>query len=82
MIKMNANQKRKLQWLTSKIQAEYGRESNGLFSFEVTEAAGNTLVFCASNTTGLRWFQTWYSFHAVIGVRGGVRQYQGNIKVQ
>jgi hypothetical protein len=80
---MNDAQIRKLQSLTRNIDRYYGpaaKMSDAPVTFTAETLPGGQVLFSATNNNDLRWYETCYTFHAFIGPRGGVRQYEGNIR--
>lgn len=80
---MNDAQKRRLQSLTRNIDRYYGparKINEAPFTFAAEALPSGTILFTATNNNGLRWYETTYTFHALIGPRGGVKKYAGNIR--
>lgn len=85
---MNKAQKKCLQRLTQRIQFLHDRiKYDGRMAYRITETEAGGLVFSARNAGGegsgggLRWFETTRDFYAIIGPKGGVRKYEGNIQL-
>lgn len=73
---MTKSQATKLQALTTKLSR---RSVDGSLCFHV-QASGDSLIFAATNIySELRWFERTADFYAIIGPRGGVRKYAGNL---
>ncbi len=83
-------QTRKLQYLTAAIERYHKIFKDGVMSYRLTVLECGAVNFVATNIYGgeggtnggcLRWYESPRNFFAIIGVRGGCRQYEGNIKL-
>lgn len=75
---MNTKQLRALQRLTNMIEDRVGSHTAMTYAVLPVETS-EALVFSASNATQLRWYENACDFFAIIGPRGGVQKYDGNI---
>lgn len=51
--------------------------------YTVERLEAGVLLFCATNVYGdMKWYERTDDCYALIGVRGGVRQYSGSIKLR
>ncbi len=75
---MNTKQLRALQRLTNMIQDCVGSHTAMTYRVLPVETS-EALIFSASNATELRWYEECRDFFAIIGPRGGVQKYDGNI---
>lgn len=86
---MNKSQIHKLQILTNRIQRYHQIFKDGVMSYRIILLPDGAVNFVATNIHGgegggggcLRWYETTRNYFAIIGTRGGVRQYEGNIKL-
>lgn len=77
---MNTQQTAALRVATLRLQR---RCHEGALSFNVEQLDGGSLLLAATNIHGdLRWFETAQDFYAVVGPRGGIRQYAGNLNAK
>lgn len=75
---MTKTQATKLQALTTKLAR---RPVDGALCFYV-QPSGDSLIFAATNVyADLKWFDSTADFYAIIGPRGGVRKYAGNLSL-
>ena len=75
---MNTQQLRALRRLTDKIQDRVGGYTVMAYTVLPIETS-DALVFSATNSAELRWYEDERNFFAIIGPRGGVQKYDGNI---
>lgn len=81
---MKPSQIKALTRLTNRISTQHKEmhhDGDIVFRIQPCGAESEALVFTATNNSGLRWFETFYSYFAIIGPRGAVDKYEGNINV-
>lgn len=75
---MTKSQATKLQAITAKLAR---RSVDGSLCFHV-QPSGDSLIFAATNIyADLKWFESTADFYAIIGPRGGVSKYAGNLSL-
>lgn len=81
-------QTRKLQYLTEQLERYHKIFKDGVMSYRITVLECGSVNFVGTNLYGgagaggsLRWYESTHNYFAIIGVRGGLRQYEGNIKL-
>ena len=75
---MTKSQVTKLQALTTKLAR---RPVDGSLCFYV-QPSGDSLIFAATNIyADLQWFERTADFYAIIGPRGGICKYAGNLSL-
>jgi hypothetical protein len=79
-IEMNAQQQRKIEWLTSRVDADCRYTSgdqeyrNGPVIHYINTLPNGEVQLCSSNATNeLRWFETSCRVIAFVGKRGGIK---------
>jgi hypothetical protein len=76
---MNANQQSAIRRATNLLSQQYHQ---GRLSFTVQELGNDKLLFAATNIHGdLAWFQKTADFFAIVGPRGGIKKYEGNMSL-
>lgn len=76
---MNAKQISAIRRATNLLSKFY---TTARLSFTTEQLENGSVILAASNTdTDLRWFETSYTFFAIVGPRGGVRKYAGNMTI-
>lgn len=79
---LTVKQTQRIQSITNAIQRYYGagvvNGNSGAVSFSVQEI-GNVVMLCADNFEGLRWYETAFSCHIIIGKQGGIERYVGTM---
>lgn len=76
---MNAKQISAIRRATNLLSNFY---TTARLSFTAEKLADGSILFAASNIyTEPRWFETSYTFYAIVGPRGGIRKYEGNMSL-
>ena len=76
---MNAKQISAIRHATNLLSKFY---TTARLSFTTEQLDDGSVIFAASNVdTDLRWFETSYDFFAIVGPRGGIRKYAGNMSL-
>lgn len=76
---MNANQQSAIRRATNLLSQRY---HEGSLSFYVEQINETSLLFVATNVYGdLGWFQKTSDFYAIVGPRGGIKKYDGNMSI-
>lgn len=80
---LTTKQVQRLQTITNWIQKYYGADnllSEGNMTFEVRElGVDGDVQLTASNTNGLRWYDTHYFASIIVSKQGGIRVYNGTM---
>ncbi len=80
---LSSAQVRKLNWITNRIDriAKSCREPAMIYRLEPCKD-GKSFVFVATNATDERpWHEALRNCFAILGPNGGIKQYDGNIKI-
>lgn len=81
MATMNKSQQRRIQHMTSRLSRM--THHDGTLTFRAEMQPGGAVLFTATNiysdTGGLQWFERTSDLYCIVGPRGGVRKYAGNI---
>ena len=76
---MNAKQISAIRRATNYLSQIY---TTTRLSFQVEELPNGYMLFMATNVdSDLRWFETHFSFFGIVGPRGGIRKYEGNMSL-
>ncbi len=76
---MNAKQISAIRHATNLLSKFY---ETARLSFMVEELPNGSMLFMATNVeSDLRWFETHRNFFAIVGPRGGIRKYEGNMSL-
>jgi hypothetical protein len=76
---MNAKQISAIRRATNLLSRFY---ETARLSFKVEELPGGSMLFTATTANSdVRWFEKHYNFFAIVGPRGGIRKYEGNMSL-
>lgn len=76
---MNAKQQSAIRRATNLLSRSYHQ---GRLSFSVQQINETSLLFVATNVYGdLGWWQKTADFYAIVGPRGGIKKYEGNMSI-
>jgi len=76
---MNAKQQSAIRRATNLLSRCYHQ---GRLSFKVEQISEDAILFTATNIHGdLDWWQKTADFFAIVGPRGGIKKYDGNMSL-
>jgi hypothetical protein len=76
---MNANQQSAIRRATNLLSQRY---HEGSLSFYVERVNDTSVLLVATNVYGdLAWFQKTSDFYGIVGPRGGIKKYAGNMSI-
>lgn len=86
-MKLSPSQVKTIKRITNQTHKYYGSSSagtvNNAMSFRIGDSAfpdGSVMLVCGNAESGLRWFETHHHAVVIIGPKGGIKYFDGDMK--